>query len=350
MIQAVSVLAMVWLHLFCTMDFSGLFQPLIFIKDIPLTFYLAQLSDFCVMGFAFCSGYAHMIKINQKGYYKNRLLKWFYLLINFWIILIAISVVGLIADKDGSIPGSLQTFIGNFFLYRYTYNGAWWYMLTYSFIVIISPLILKAVKKINPFIVLIISFGIYFSAYYVRFKVDSGNWFVLQYGTFGMTLFEYIVGAVFYQHRIFSKLGKIKVFLDKKSRAIMPIASALVFCAMLFAHTLIVPSFFVAPFTGCVLIILFKLNQKPVIVENALLFVGRHSTNIWLIHMFFYIDPFANLVYAAKYPVLIFAFMIAVCIIVSTIINLLHKNIVKLIDQKINYRFQLKADKNIKAQ
>ena len=336
MIQGISVLAMVCLHLFCTLDFSELYSPLILINDIPLSFYFAQLCDFCVVGFAFCSGYAHMIKYGQKGYYKNRLIKLLFLLINFWLILIVFSGISILAGHADFMPGSLQSFLGNFFLYRLSYNGAWWYMFTYSVIVIISPVILKAVDKINPIIVLSFGLIIYFAAYIVRFKLHSTNWFVTQFGTFGMTLFEYILGAVFYQHTILTKIGKIKYKIDNKSQIIFPIASLLIFLVMLFGHTLIIRSLFIAPITGCIIIILFHFTRKPIWVEKSLLFIGKHSTNIWLSHMFFYLCLFTNLAYIAKYAPLIFAFMLFLCIIVSIPINYLHSKIIKFIDKKIN--------------
>ena len=36
---------------------SVLYTPLLYLAGKPVIFYFAQLSDFCVMGFAFCSGY-----------------------------------------------------------------------------------------------------------------------------------------------------------------------------------------------------------------------------------------------------------------------------------------------------
>ena len=72
MLQGISVLAMVCLHLFDNLNYSDLFTPLIMLKGYPLIFYFAQLSDFCVMGFAFCSGYAHMKLFRQKNYYKKK--------------------------------------------------------------------------------------------------------------------------------------------------------------------------------------------------------------------------------------------------------------------------------------
>lgn len=56
-IQGISVIAIVLLHLFCRYEYS--YTPLLFMNGYPLCFYFGQMSDFCVMGFAFCSGYAH---------------------------------------------------------------------------------------------------------------------------------------------------------------------------------------------------------------------------------------------------------------------------------------------------
>lgn len=52
MIQGLSVLAMLCLHLFCK-DYHGIFKPLIFIEGIPLSFYLGQLSDFVCLDLLF---------------------------------------------------------------------------------------------------------------------------------------------------------------------------------------------------------------------------------------------------------------------------------------------------------
>ena len=44
MLQGISVLAMVCLHLFDNLNYSDLFTPLIMLKGYPLIFYFAQLS------------------------------------------------------------------------------------------------------------------------------------------------------------------------------------------------------------------------------------------------------------------------------------------------------------------
>ena len=90
-------------------------------------------------------------------------------------------------------------------------------------------------------------------------------------------------------------------------------------------------SLIVAPFTGIVFILIFNVVKKGTVVDKIFLFFGEHSTNIWLVHMFFYSVIFRYFVYRAKYPILIFAFMLLLTVACSYIINLIYKPIVKLI-------------------
>ena len=43
------------------------------------------------------------------------------------------------------------------------------------------------------------------------------------------------------------------------------------------------------PFYGLAVFVLFNLWEKGKIAEKIWLFLGKHSTNIWLTHMFFYL-------------------------------------------------------------
>ena len=208
MLQGLAVMAMVILHLFDRRDYQGLFQPLIFIKDIPLSFYIAQLSDFCVFCFAFCSGYAHMKLFDQPDYYKKRLKGLLRLLIQYWMVILVFSIVSVLIGQGSFMPKDLKTMAGNLFMYKISYNGAWWYMWAYTLIVLISPVILRFCKKYHPILVLTAGFAIYCSAYYVRFNMTSPGYLLGMYGPFGMTLFEYIVGCVCYRIKFFTFIYK----------------------------------------------------------------------------------------------------------------------------------------------
>ncbi len=49
--------------------------------------------------------------------------------------------------------------------------------------------------------------------------------------------------------------------------------------------------------------------------------MGRHSTNIWLIHAFFCWYYFDDLIYGLKYPVLIYIVTLVLSLISSFIVN-----------------------------
>lgn len=246
MLQGLSVLAMIWLHLFCK-DHTGLFTPIIFAEGTPLSFYIAQLCDFCVFGFAFCSGYAHTVQYEETGYYKKRLKGLLSVLVSYWIVLTTFSIVSVIAGQADFMPGSFKKFIMNFLTLDNSYNGAWWYMFAYAVLVIISPILLKCVKKFHPIIVLSLGFLIYCAAYYIRFKLGYSNRILGKLGPFGMTLFEYLLGAECCKLKVFSKIHKIWIKLPKAARCILAI---LMIIAMLYVRTLILPTLFVAPITG----------------------------------------------------------------------------------------------------
>lgn len=321
MLQGISVLAMVCLHLFDNLNYSDLFTPLIMLKGYPLIFYFAQLSDFCVMGFAFCSGYAHMKLFRQKNYYKRRLISLLSLYCNFWIILLLFTLISVATGQADFMPGDFVTFLKTFTTVSVSYNGAWWYMSVYAVIVIISPIVLKATEKMNSIAVLMISFAIYCGGYLLRFKYgtpyEAINWF----GPFGTTFFEYIIGVVCCKERFFEKLERVATKVKPIWRCVI---SAAVFVAMLLGHTLVIRSLVIAPLTGFLIICIFKFCPRLRLVDKVFGFFGTHSTNIWFTHMFFYLVLFPKLVYRAEYPIPIFLFMLAICVAVSYVINLIY--------------------------
>lgn len=330
MMQGLSVMAMVWLHLFDRYDYEGLFTPLLFWKDIPLSFYFGQLSDFCVMGFAFCSGYAHFVNYKKFGYYKRRLVKTLSLYCNLWIILIVFTIISMLKGCYSYMPGNLLEWILNMVGVDCTYNGAWWYIFVYALIVIVSPFVLKTFDKVTG-ISMLIGLVIYLIAWYIRFESGTGNVILLLIGKFGMTYFEYLLGAAFCKFKIMSKVG---AFRDKMPNFMWMIFSTGVFLAMLVGHTLIIGNVVIAPITGAIILILFHMWRKPLYIKNSFLFIGRHSTNIWLTHMFFYAKLFPDFVYIAQYPLLIFMLMMAITIGVSCCVNWIYQPVDRWLSDK----------------
>lgn len=271
-----------------------------------------------------------MVSYSKEDYYKSRLKGLLAVLCDYWLILCIFSVISIIGGQAEFMPGSIGKFVRNALMVENSYNGAWWYMFAYTVLVICSPVLLKAVKRYHSVAVLVIGFAVYCVAYYVRFSLKTDNWLLIKFGPFGMTLFEYLIGAVCYKIRF---LTWMRERWSKLPTVVRWSGATILMLGMLYSRTKIVPSLFVAPATGSIIMALFVLWKKTKWIEYAFLFVGRHSTNIWLTHMFFYSVLFCGLVYKAKYPVFVFAYMIAVTIALSKLLQLVQKPLHKAISR-----------------
>lgn len=286
-------------------------------------FYLGLFGDMCVPIYCFCSGYAQFLlaEREQGKYTRSRFRRIWKFLFHYWIVIAVFSCVGLAAGKGEIIPGSLSQFLGNVLLYRQSYNGAWWFVVTYIFLVLLTPPLFRMVKKFNSWLVVLLSGSVYFAAYVFRFvyvlSADHAvlDWVWNQAILLGTSQFPFVVGMVFYKHSIMDWLRRRlrRQWLRRTVIVLLPLLMFVMHC--------VEQSLILAPITGLVTLICFYLWEKPRWIRNFFTFMGRHSLNIWLIHMFFYLTLFPGLVFKAKEPILIFACMMALCIAVSFVID-----------------------------
>lgn len=344
--KGVAILMMLLLHLFCRKDYEGLYEPYIYIGNEPLIYYLALFGDACVPIYCFASGYGLYISYTKKALtYKssnrNRLTK---LVLNYWIILILFIGLGSII-KPNVYPNSFLEFIKNMFLLSNSYNGAWWFLQTYVLLVLVSPYLLKIVKRSNSILLLIISLFIYFGSYVFRIKqvIDFGeNQIILiivnAIVLFGTSLFPFIVGSIFAKDSIYSIFNGFMNKIKFKN-----LACAIGVTLLIVFHGFI-ESMFVAPFTAIAFICFFNSMNKRLYIEKTLNFFGNLSTNIWLTHMFFYMTIFPTMTFAPKFPILIFLWLISLCLCSSLLINFVLNPLIKILNNKtINKKTNIPA-------
>lgn len=334
--KGVAVLGMVMLHLFCRIEQLP-YTPLIWCGNIPLIYYLGLFGDLCVPVFCFCSGYAHYLMADaQKNSYPKRIPgKAIRFLCNYWIVVILFSGLGLLFDRSYQIPGSWANFAGNMLLVGMNYNGAWWFVTTYLLLLALSPILAALTKKANGFLLLAASFIIYFAAYVLRFNHPLTftnpviDWVWNQTVLFGTSQLGYFAGMVC---RKYSLIGTVRSHLQ--SRTLLRRIVIFALPAIAFIGHCIIQSVFVAPFTAAAVLTGLFLAKHPLWAERSFLLLGKHSTNIWLVHMFFYHKLFAGFAFSAKYPVLILALMLAVSFGSSLVIDLLYRPILGLLARK----------------
>lgn len=323
---------MLCLHLF-NRDFEGLFEPLIFIGNVPLSYYISLFCDVCVPIFAFVSGYGLFFKFQQAStsYQKSNLIRIGRLYINYWIILILfVIILGLFLSRFDYL-GDVDKFLLNFTAIKTSYNGAWWFLTIYILFVLSSSFWFNLLLRINRYIYLFILFFLYVVGFYFRvydthnFESVFLDWLHTYASLYFCTLLQFMLGAFVLHFNIHSKISNKSQKLIHKNYIIL-----FVILGLIVIHGLI-PNLFFAPFFGLVFILLYCQLNLNKYVQHLIDFFTPHATNMWLIHMFFYLIYFEKFIYTFKYVFLIYIVLVGASVLSSYIVNFLNGKLQKLI-------------------
>lgn len=324
---------MLCLHLFNTLDYQGLFKPLIYIGAKPLIYYVSLFCDACVPIFAFVSGYGLYFKYQQNSavYRKDNLRRLKKLYLNYWIILLMFPVfLGFLLFKE-DYPGSIIKLLANVSAVVTSYNGAWWFFTIYVLFVLTSYFWFQLLDKINPFLFLILLFLVYVCCFYFRIYQPASytnvlvNQLLTQVVLYGCTLFQFMLGAFALRFNWNIRVADFLVFIKNKE-LLFVIGTIL----LIIIHS-IVPNFIIAPFTALLFVFLFVQLRLNSFFSKILDFFTPHATNIWLVHMFFYMIFFKSFIYSAHYVLPIFLLLVACCIASSIVINKINNVVLQLV-------------------
>lgn len=328
MTHGVAILSMVVLHLFCRTGAQVYGTPLIWVNDTtPLVYYFGFFAEICVPLYTICAGYARQIQVNKAGGVFSTFRKIEKLMVNYWIILVLFCVLALILPSDGTMPGSWRDFMESTIL-LHSYNGAWWYLKTYIILLLLPlRLLLAPVNRLKPWMTLaliaVIQIGWYLLKRYctitVTGTVTGRVW--TEISNLIHVLPYYWGGALLCKVNIFEK---ISVMLKDVKYPQLLIGTTFI---LLFVGSCIIHKAVLMPWVGAVFFLLFNLWQKGTATASIFRFLGKHSTNIWLTHIFFYLCVFPGLVQKAQYPILMLAFILALTIATSYVIFGIQKTV-----------------------
>ncbi len=335
MTRGMAILSMLVLHLFCRTGGDVFGTPLLwFNSETPVVYWFGYFAEICVTVYSLCVGYAQQVMAEGgRPSWLSNLWRIGRLMTNYWIVVGLFSILGLLFDAGGGIPGSLTDFLKSIFL-LHSYNGAWWYLHSYVFLLLIPPkVLLYPVKKLPVWLGLSGCLLAQVAWYCV------GRFGLLPDSIGSVSLVEYIwtelknligilpavyVGAFLCKGKAVTKVG---TWANKHfSRAVGKWLLLLAFLVLFLGFNLVHKAALVG-ITGVATFLLFNLWDKSKWTQKLFLFLGKHSTNIWLTHMFFYVYLFVGLVQKAKYPVLMLLFMLALCIASSYVIIGIDKGI-----------------------
>lgn len=335
--KGLAILFMLFLHLFCRTDTAEYYNVYLRVGNTPLIYYFALFTEICVAIYAFCSGYGlfYSFQNGRSGYGRKNGYRILKLLCNYWIILLLTCIAGLALGMGDKIPGSAWDVIAHVLLLKKSYCGAWWFLQTYVLLVLLSPLLFRIVQKVHPALVLAGSVLLYFASYLQKYRAilpwDTANDLIGIPVTAAANLFEcifpFLMGALCLKYRVFSRLAG---WMEKvRFRNLLCLAGIAV---LVLAH-MVVPSAIVNPFLAVPFILIFNLMRMNRPVSLVLRYFAEHSTNLWLTHMLFYMVFLPQVVFYPRITVVIFLWLLALCLAASYIVNWLYHPLSRAIDR-----------------
>ena len=75
----------------------------------------------------------------------------------------------------------------------------------------------------------------------------------------------------------------------------------------------------------CLLLAIFvRLSMRPKWLDSVMFYLGKNSTTLWFIHTFICYYLFHDIIYALKFPLLIFMVLISVSLILAYLFDMIH--------------------------
>lgn len=307
-LKGLAILMMLWLHLFSNEETAGhLSYWLSYINGLPLAYSLTRLASCCVPIYIFLGGYglaatyqtapAHQLHVGRRA---------LALMANYWLVFLIFIPIGCLVNPD-RYPGDWPTFLLNVTAIIYSYNGAWWFLLPYILLTLTAPYFIsrsqRSSRSQDVVMIAVLAF-VNVGVYMLKSALPlSDTWpfpGVLTMLHYVSMLLLFILGilAVKYQ-------GEWRLVSGERLTANRKLAALCLVVLCLVKMLLGSSSLLNVPFVVLLIPLLLALKW-PRWLHRMLEFLGLHSTNMWLIHYFFYY-MWGDLIYTLRYPVLIFA-------------------------------------------
>lgn len=303
------------------------------IAGYNIEYFLGRSGGICVGIFTFLSGYGIFSSMKYDIKYKNIFKRIFNLFLNYWIVFLIFVPIGFYLEK---YKFAFSEFILNFIGLINSYNGEWWYLRFYVFILMLYPAIIKIVKKYNNYFIVFISFLINiigFGAIKITVRLGTTSIFLNIVTLILSWQFLFILGIIVAKERVYAKIAnKLKLGLWKYY-VLLILVSCLLIVIVDIPVVGEVAKLFLIPI---LIFILVNIIPDGGIMSE----LGKHSTNMWLTHSFFCYYFFQKLTFSFKYSIIILLQIYIMTIIVSILINRII-NGVKNFNKKLSENFNL---------
>lgn len=335
LIKGVAIIMMIFHHCFLGADRYAGYDISFGILGEYYTVMLSSFCKICVSVFVFLSGYGITIslsKINMSNSIeiKSQVTKrYFGMMSGFWFIYIISLIATFLLDSSYlSLYKGKHIIDGPFFAFcdflglanlfgTPTLNGTWWYMSLAIIIVAIMPIFYGIYKKYGSIVILVLTFcacGIFGQK-----NVDMVRW-----------LFTLALGMICADKNFLPKWKQIKIiknskYIDLILRFIIGtfLVIACVYVRQKIDWTVsylrdgIIPMY--------IILYCYTFFADIPVLKNVLVYLGKHSMNIFLTHTFIRYHFFGDFTYSFKYPALIVSVLLGVSLVLSICIDALKK-------------------------
>ena len=349
MLHGIGILMMIYHHLFITgntwyvnkgVSLFDILNPVNFGRADTFQLTFAWFCKICVAIFAFTSGYAMYIQF-EKRCKEDMDLKQMYLYClkrlwsfykKFFLCFIFFVSYDYFSGNQNGFDYSIGNYLLNLLGIRATYNGTWWYILVYYYMILISPIVYVLLNKLKTkhYIFLIVlfvaSFGIAFISGHLidYYKTVSG--FIQNY--IAMYLIIFMEGMFCGKYPLLDLISsKLNAFTSMLLLIAVFVLRVLLIRApsdSLFDLVLIVP--FVIGITK-----LFSYSKH---LTEGLSFVGNYSSYMWYAHAYFYSYLFFNIVFRSDYSLLVYLQVVIYSLATAILFTFIEKKLDSLFKKK----------------
>lgn len=199
----------------------------------------------------------------------------------------------------------MQDFVTDFWRTP-TLNVTWWFMSTIILCYIFFPIIKKIAER-KPIILLAIWIAItVYSPVAVHRQFKTGCIFYFGY---------FCLGIFFSQKKIFEWLKNVRM------KRYLEVGVAIIFLILTFWLRL--KDRYLLDWTYTLAIMWFVeaviVRSGAERIKKFLIFLGKHSSNIFMMHTFFMMIYWQDFIYSFRYPILIYSVLL-ICSVVTSII------------------------------
>lgn len=314
-LKGIAFLFIIYGHLF---GFHANFQDLFYVGDKPIAHFLSRAMG-PVAFYLILGGYGmHYVWMKGDVHRYSRVLKLF---IHFWIILAIFVSVGYFINPE-RYPGSIVNIIGNLTAWRTSYNSEWWFLFPYVALSLLSPYLFRLFGKVKAvplfvgmtFLGLCTSYIVSRYGYLLYSRLWLYNPFLILH-----LMPAFMFGAIMQREQIVEKVRNYVKVKSIKNYVIWGALLILVAVRCCF-DTSAFHGYYTIAF-----ILLVVVGHRWRIVDTTLVFLGRHSMNMWLIHSWFCYHLFSKFTYSFKHTILIFVFVVLSSLLCSMLVNRIAK-------------------------